>query len=342
MSYRVRDTLGLAIKPVKLRFAITKRCNARCIHCNAWKLQQQDPGIKERELTLGELDKIFETSKAFTDKVRSISITGGEPFLRGDVGEIVGIFIRHLPWVTVRINTNGFLTSRIEETVATWAPRTKKMVVNVSLDGFGETHDRMRGVKGAFSKVTSTLDVLRSLRIKRLTVGINFTLNDLNVAEIQEIFHLCQHKGFKFNLIVPHYGHLYQNFESPIPLGEDSKVRALKEVEAIETQDPKPEYRIIKGELTHQARTFRCWAGKVLVLVDYDGKVYPNSGCPSNWWLGDLRETGYSLKEVVTSERARTILKRVRTCRACLLWCEAAPTLRHPEALYYERLGGKV
>ena len=214
------------------------------------------------------------------------------------------------------------------------------MVVNVSLDGFGETHDKMRGVKGAFDRAISTLDALNLLKIKGLTLGINFTLNDLNVEEVRAVFHLCKERGYKFNFIVPHYGHLYQNFDSPIPLGKEAKERALKEVEAIENEDPRPEYKIIKEELSHQTRSFRCWAGKVLVLVDFDGRVYPNSGCPSEWWLGDLRASGYSLKDVLTSKRARTILKKVKTCRECLLWCEAAPTLKHPEALYYERLGG--
>ncbi len=95
-----------------------------------------------------------------------------------------------------------------------------------------------RGGEGAFSKVISTLEALRSLGIKRLTVGVNFTLNDLNVEEVQEVFGLCWNRGFKFNLIVPHYGHLYQNFGSSIPLGEESKVKALKEVEAMLRQGP--------------------------------------------------------------------------------------------------------
>lgn len=119
-------------------------------------------------------------------------------------------------------------------------------------------------------------------------------------------------------------------------------MRALLQVKDIEEHNHRPEYSIIRGVLRGKGRPFRCWAGMVLLLVDYDGRVYPNSGCPDGWWLGDLREMDYDLRRVVSSSRGRTILKKVRECRACFLWCEAAPTLRHPEALYYKRLGGDI
>jgi len=82
---------------------------------------------------------------------------GGEPFLRGDLGEIVNTIVSFLPRVTIRINTNGFLTERILNMVPPCLSTAKKVVVNVSLDGVGKTHDEMRGVSNAYNKALSTL-----------------------------------------------------------------------------------------------------------------------------------------------------------------------------------------
>jgi molybdenum cofactor biosynthesis enzyme MoaA len=83
------------------------------VYCNVWKLQTEDPGIKEKELTPHEIRGVLEASRGFLNRVRSVSIMGGEPFLRGDLGEIVNTIVSFLPRVTIRINTNGFLTERI-------------------------------------------------------------------------------------------------------------------------------------------------------------------------------------------------------------------------------------
>jgi len=60
LRYRIMERWGVPIKPVKLRFAVTKRCNAHRVHCSVWKLQAEDPGIKEKELSPEEIKEDFQ------------------------------------------------------------------------------------------------------------------------------------------------------------------------------------------------------------------------------------------------------------------------------------------
>jgi len=67
----------------KLRFAsiiVTYRCNAKCVMCHTWKY----PSRPEEEFKPELLEKL-----PFID---TINITGGEPFLRKDIYDIIDIF----------------------------------------------------------------------------------------------------------------------------------------------------------------------------------------------------------------------------------------------------------
>lgn len=82
-------------------FAVTYRCNSKCQNCNLW---QKKP---ENELTLSEIDEFFSVNRGIFKDVKSIQLTGGEPFLRSDLPEIAGIVSKNIPGCMVWIPTNG-------------------------------------------------------------------------------------------------------------------------------------------------------------------------------------------------------------------------------------------
>src|SRR4051794_19980585 len=86
--------------PLNITLELTRRCNARCDYCNHWQEQRQ------AEQELAEFVGIVARFRPF-----SVTICGGEPFLRRDALEIIAA-VKHAPgWRYVSIITNGwFLT----------------------------------------------------------------------------------------------------------------------------------------------------------------------------------------------------------------------------------------
>ena len=74
----IKNKLGFKVLPCFCTYIITWRCNARCQMCDIWQRPVGD------ELKLDEVDKIFSQVK-----LDAIRITGGEPFLKSDLAEIV-------------------------------------------------------------------------------------------------------------------------------------------------------------------------------------------------------------------------------------------------------------
>ncbi len=130
---------------------VTSRCNSRCRTCfYASELNRDD------DLTAAELLRLSETAPRF-DK---LWISGGEPFLRPELVEIIEAFHRRSGVGTVNLPTNGLLPERIERETARLLERCPDLHVhlNVSVDGFARTNDSVRGVPGGFARTMETME----------------------------------------------------------------------------------------------------------------------------------------------------------------------------------------
>ncbi|MEM5773335.1 MAG: radical SAM protein, partial [Candidatus Aenigmatarchaeota archaeon] len=113
--------------PYKLTFAITYKCNYRCIQCKIWKR-----GLK-REMKIKEIKSFVENFPYF----KWINITGGEPFLRRDFTKIIKTFIKNSYEISlINTTTNGFNPEMISNSVLkTLNLNPNLLIVVVSLDG---------------------------------------------------------------------------------------------------------------------------------------------------------------------------------------------------------------
>lgn len=140
---------GELVRPRLLNFPVTDTCNARCIMCDIWKENASD------DMSLEQIGKVLE--QPFFQDLEHIGISGGEPFLRPDLVEIVETFSR-LPKVkSLSITSHGFNTSRHKAMGLPIAQLLQKkdihFTMNVSIDGVGVIHDRVRRVPGGFVKL---------------------------------------------------------------------------------------------------------------------------------------------------------------------------------------------
>ena len=92
-----------------LTFSVTNRCNSRCKTCNIWQVYPNHWQVAEDELTLDEIGKIFSSMPP----VYFFNLSGGEPFLRDDLPEIVDLAVEHLKPAIIHAPTNAIMTKRI-------------------------------------------------------------------------------------------------------------------------------------------------------------------------------------------------------------------------------------
>ncbi len=163
---------------------LTYRCNERCIHCY---LPHDDRG----ELSTAEVKDLFDQLAAAG--VFFLTISGGEPFLRTDLFELLA-HARALTF-NVKLKTNGILIG--EEEVA----RLRKLgieTVQISIYSHRpEVHDKITAVKGSLER---SLAAIRFLRASGLKVTIAHVIMQINRHDHQGVRALADELGASFTV----------------------------------------------------------------------------------------------------------------------------------------------
>jgi MoaA/NifB/PqqE/SkfB family radical SAM enzyme len=180
--------------PRMLMFVVTKRCNSRCIMCQSW---QHD--TSEGELTIDEIKKIF--ADPFFRKIESVIISGGEPSLRNDLPEIVSTIQKSCPRLKyIWASSNGFNPALLKKRVmaiihAMDREKVHQLTYNISIDGTGETHDRIRGIKDGYKRSMESIDILNRIRESYpINVSINTVIQPENLNELDKIREVAREK----------------------------------------------------------------------------------------------------------------------------------------------------
>ncbi len=157
---------------------VTRRCNLKCVHCYA---QAKDIAF-DNELTTQAGKKLIDDLAGFGVPV--LLFSGGEPMVRPDLPELAGYAVQM--GMRAVISTNGTLITREKARIL---KDIGLSYVGISLDGMEAVNDRFRGVKGAYARA---LDGIRNCQEAGIKVGLRFTINKANVAEIPKVFDLLE------------------------------------------------------------------------------------------------------------------------------------------------------
>jgi len=178
---------------------LTERCNLRCRHCYQSGTRNQELSFAEIRHVAVEVSEMLDT---WTDAYDvpfspSFNITGGEPFLRQDIFEI----LREVGdrGFELYLLTNGML---IDKTKAQRLAELGLKGVQVSIEGPERIHEEIRG-GGSFS---SSLKGVRHLLDTGLTVTLNVTLSDINADYFMDMVRLSSSLGVQklgFSRLVP-------------------------------------------------------------------------------------------------------------------------------------------
>jgi len=279
--------------PYKLTFSVTNKCNSECKFCNIWKKDNI-------ELTLGEINNFFEKSNKFS----WIDLTGGEPFLRDDLYDIVKIiekkcknlYILHIP-------TNGIETRRIIETLKKIScSEIPKIIISVSIDGPETLHNKNRKAD-SWSKAVRTFNAIRE--IKNVSVYFGFTINSDNYNKFDETYselkiHVknLDHNDIHVNLV--HKSFYYSNYHIQMPRSSDI-IRNVRDIMRKRKLFFTPflylehQYlKLIKEYLENRKEPLTCKAFHSSCFVNANGDVYP---CNSyDKLIGNIKESDYDME----------------------------------------------
>jgi MoaA/NifB/PqqE/SkfB family radical SAM enzyme len=167
--------------PFSLVVSVSYRCNSRCRTCGVWRRESE-------ELSLEEWRRVF----AHLGRTPFyVTFTGGEPFLRPDLSEIIIAAAELCRPSVITIPTNGLLTRRIldgVDDICTAAPHCQ-VGLNLSLDGVGAEHDAIRGVPGNWQRAMETWQGLKDLqpRHPNLVLSVHTVVSRFNAERIPEI-----------------------------------------------------------------------------------------------------------------------------------------------------------
>lgn len=180
--------LTRTLENATLLFEITTRCNLKCEHCFKNDFN--------KELTLTQIGAILEKVCAFG--VIDLVLTGGEPFLREDIFEIVDI-AEDCGIQEIAFTTNGTLldNSKIIKQIKKRGDLIGPIMV--SFNGVtAETHDFIRG-KGEFDRL---MGIIQKKQLRKLPLGLNITIGKWNFLEFNDFFELSKSfNGKNFNFL---------------------------------------------------------------------------------------------------------------------------------------------
>jgi len=186
-NWRTRIEALIQEHPLQLiSWEATRRCNLRCVHCGS-PSEEVDLG---EELSTKEIIEAFEqiASDFGMTQFRHINITGGEPFVREDLLEVLRHIHRYPFYRNIDIQTNGIILAQKPELFS----ELKKWGVTglgVSIDGMEQTHDAFRRINGGFAKA---FDAARLGVEHGYTVTVSVVAHKKNVREIPELYELVK------------------------------------------------------------------------------------------------------------------------------------------------------
>lgn len=324
----VLDVLGRMVKPriSKVTIPITYECNQKCQTCGIWTTYRQDPKKKSLEITPFEFSKFCSNNDLLW-----IAFTGGEPFLRPDMGVILGTAMKSCRLVS--ITSNGFSPSKIFVGVTKALSMSDKSVlaINISMNGSKTIHDEIASTPGSFDRARDTLKALKEIGNPRLKVGVSYTTSKFNkwefttyLREMQDIGIGLENITFGMGQDSPSYYQdglikgsvapdktYIQDFAKEIAFkmdgGLDPYVLISKRYLAEYYKEPYP----------------KCVAAQYSLMLDPFWNVYPCMFyCPSKP-CGNLRDVDFDISKLDLSS-CKSIVK---TCVGCWTPCESYSTI---------------
>lgn len=316
--------------PINLTLSVTNMCQSRCKTCNIWRVYQQDRELLDEELTLREIESIFEA----IGHVYFFNISGGEPFLRRDLPQIVRAACMHLRPRVIHTPTNalspGVIETRVQEILAIIGESGQPIhfTIKPSFDGVGPVHDEIRGVGGNFDKVLDTVARLKTLKAKHpnLEIGLGTIISRFNIDTIGDTAGYAAQMGVDSYIseIAEQRTELF-NTDDPITPSAGEYEAAIETFNSASAGTSASEstvssmtlafrqvyYRAAIRIMKEQRQVLPCYGGLSNVHISPYGDVWPCCVLGYSMPMGNLRDHDYDFYRIWRSDQAAHVRRHI-------------------------------
>lgn len=291
---------------------VTYRCNAKCTMCNRYKV----PSKPEEEFSIETIKKLPEMY--FTN------ITGGEPFIRDDLKDIVRELLKKSDRIV--ISTNGFFTDRIVELCKEFP----QVGIRISIEGLEKTNNEIRGLDDGFNRGYTTLKKLVDMGMK--DVGFGMTVQDRNAADLVPLYNISDELGMEFATASLHNSFYFVESNNIIK----DRLTVAQNFEdlvnrLLDSNSPKKWFRAyfnhgLINYIFSQKRLLPCDMSFDTFFIDPYGDVMPCNGTKEKQVMGNLNRQSW--EELWNSEQAEKVRSFVRNCdRNCWMIGSVSPAM---------------
>lgn len=255
------------------------------------------------------------------------TFSGGEPFLRSDLVELIKSSYDICQPKIINIPTNSllgaeFISEKVKE-ICRACPKAD-IVLNLSLDGIGEMHDKIRGREGNFEKVIDNYKALKKLDFQNLSVGIHSVVSKANFHHIKELYNYVEKEldpdqyiteiaeerkelDTEGMLITPDYKEYSEAIDFLLAKLKERRVKKIGKL----TKGFRIEYyQMVKDWLIRKEQILPCYAGVASAQINPQGEAWPC--CVRANDLGDLKNHDYDFKEVWFGKEADKARKSIK------------------------------
>ncbi len=302
----------MAEKKLNGTVIVTYRCNARCTMCNRYKA----PSKPDEEISLETIKKL--------PKMYFTNITGGEPFIREDLPDIVRELYKKSDRIV--ISTNGFFTDRIIKLCEEFP----NVGIRISIEGLEETNNQIRGLDDGYNKGYSTLKKL--VEMNHPDVGFGMTVQDANAKDLVALYEKSNELNMEFATASLHNSFYFVEAKNIIK----DRMMVAKEFEKLvnrllESNSPKKWFRAyfnhgLINYIFGQKRLLPCDMSFDTFFIDPYGDVMPCNGTKDKEVMGNLNNQSWD--ELWNSEQAEKVRTKVRCCdRDCWMIGSVSPAM---------------
>ncbi|MEM7535722.1 MAG: radical SAM protein [Chloroflexota bacterium] len=325
------------VKPFSVVISISFRCNSKCRTCDVWRKPNDD-------LSVEEWDKVF---VSMGNAPFYMTFTGGEPFLRKDLDDLVISAYKRCRPSVITIPTNGMLTDRTVQMVKRMCEEcpTSSIGINLSLDGIEDEHDDIRGVEGNWKLSMETWKLLKELqqthsnlvltvhtvvsrfnthRFREIYDGLQFLEPDSYITEVAEERVELDTIGWGITPMAEDYDEI-ADF-----LSQQAKQVPARGIAKFTQAFRAQYYQLAKRVLHEKDQVIPCYAGWASAHIAPNGDLW--SCCIRAEEVGNVRDHDYDLMPVwkgVAMQQMRQSIKN-KECACPMANANYANMLLHP------------
>ena len=308
----VKGRIFSRIKPLVVGLNVTNRCNLKCPYCCG----DYHNRSTAKDFTKEELFDLIETLSRMGTRV--IYVSGGEPLIRDDIGEVIDkIKSKNM---LCFMNTNGTLVPKKIEEIR------KLDSLTISLDGDEYSNDINRG-SGTFKKI---LEAIRVVTNQGLPVSTTTVINRNNLNSLDTVISLARKLRYTAEFNLP-YEQTLGNRDNPVMQLSDSEIRTVLKKLIEQGKNGAPlsfsaasrkyalswplpySQKIMYNAPPPGFKIINCYMGRFMCLIDSDGLVYPCGQLLGKFPAMNIHKVGF--------EKAWENTLKKKTCKTCYCIC---------------------